>query len=118
MLPYPGRYESNASWDRRCDEYERNQRDWRRQQAARNTNWGGNNYIPVQKNVEYIFPDGRKVLAHRVIVGDSRSRSARDAAAKKGLKFEKVYLAGKTVITSRTEYVFYKENVGAVESSI
>ena len=109
MLPYPGRYESNASWDRRCNEYESNQRSWRRQQAARDVNWGGNNYVPVQKNVEYTFPDGRKVLAAKVICGNSRSRSARDNAAAKGLKYEKVFLAGKTVITSRTEYVFWRE---------
>lgn len=109
MLPYPGKYESHNSWMRRCDEYDSNRRRWNAEQNARNTNWGGYNYIPVKKNVEYTFPDGRKVLAVKVISGWSRSHSARENANKKGLKFEEVRLPKKS-IAGRREYVFYKKD--------
>jgi hypothetical protein len=51
---------------RRCDEYDRDQARWRREQAARATNWGGYNYRPVLNNVEnYKTGRGGRILGGR-----------------------------------------------------
>jgi hypothetical protein len=105
-LPYPGRYESFNSWDSRCKEWERNQAEWRREQAARSINWGGYNYRPVQKNVEYTMPDGTVVEAVKVTSSFSRGESVRKFAVKNGLAFKQVSWGHG--MTARTDNVAFK----------
>lgn len=87
MLPYPGRYESHDSWMRRCDEYHRDQARWRKQQAARHTNWGGYHYTPVAENIIYTLCDGTKIDAVKVGFGRRNSRRVKRWAQAHGLSY-------------------------------
>jgi len=87
-LPYPGRSESHGSWNRRCDEYYRDQARWRKEQASRSTNWGGYNYLKVLNNVpNYNLKDGRVVFAVKICRGSACAERARTFAVKNGLAF-------------------------------
>lgn len=86
-LPYPGRYESHGSWMRRCDEYERDQQRWRREQAARHTNWGGYHYTPVAFDVVYTLNNGQKIKAVKVGYGFRNAYRVKEFATKNFLSF-------------------------------
>ena len=106
MLPYPSRYESHRSWSSRCDEYEANQARWRREQAARNTNWGGSNYRAVIKKPHvYTLQDGREINCERVYPGSTKKQMALTFAWSKGLVVIKNQIGAVNMITSRPDWV-------------
>lgn len=107
MLPYPGRYESFNSWDSRCKAWENDRDRWRKEQAARSTNWGGYHYTPVENFVSVTLPDGKKVEAVKVGYGWRNRYRVKAFAARNFLAFAESSngLAG---ICERKDGIAYK----------
>jgi hypothetical protein len=106
MIPYPRHNESSRAWTSRCEEYERDQARWRKEQAARFTNWGGYNYRPVLNDCpNYRLEDGRIVHAIKVCRGASQANRARNFAIKNGLCFVKETIG--RGMTKRTDGVAF-----------
>ncbi len=112
MLPYPGRYESHGSWMRRCDEWERDRNQWRREQAARHTNWGGYHYYTTEN---FDTPVIQKIENEEFLVikrgyGYRSSYFIENFAIKHGLSFKRFNGNGLKGICERIDGIAYKDS--------
>lgn len=108
MLPYPGRYESDSSWEFRCKQWENNRSERNRELNARSTNWSGYNYRPVVVGGEYRLPDGRAVTVEKTFPSRSKLDRAKSFARRNFLVLLKVQLGNPNVITSREDFLAVK----------